>query len=94
MIISYVIIGGMWIFLGIGIAVFTVYKIMDKYNNFGDSTCTIDEYSRKGIHYTRSLNEVPAQEKTFLFANFGANPYEGIERSVPEQLIKNAEKKS
>ena len=42
-IIMFIMVGLIWIIMGVGIAVFTVYKIMDKYNNYGDSTCTIDE---------------------------------------------------
>ena len=84
----------LWLMAGAGAGMFVVYRILRKFNDFGDSTCSIDEYSRKGIHYSRQLDEVPPQEKTFLFANFGANPYEGVEHSVPEQLIENGKKYS
>ena len=83
--------GGMWLVSCGGIAIFIVYKILSKYNNFGDTTCTIDEYSLRGIHYTRSNDEITSHERTMLFANYGDNPYAGIKHDIPEQLRSNLE---
>jgi len=79
----------MWILTGVGFALFIISKILNKFNNFGDFTCNIDEYSRNGIHYTRSLDEVSKYEKSILFNNYGENPYANIKHPIHEQLRKN-----
>lgn len=82
---------GMLIFTGISITLFVVYKVLNRYSNFGDSSCKMDDYSLRGIHYLRNLDDVPSTEKHFLFADYGADPYGGRQHSIPEQLIKNGE---
>lgn len=79
----------MWILTGVGFTLFIISKILNKYNNFGDFTCSLDEYSRNGIRYTRSLDEVSKHEKTILFDNYGENPYANIKHPIHEQLRKN-----
>ena len=90
--VVYIFYGLLWLFLSSSVVVYIIYRIMNKFNNFGDSTCTIDEYSRNGIHFRRNVDKVDRHEQRFLFANFGENPYEGIEHSIPEQLLKNSER--
>ena len=86
-----VIIVAMWILTGVGFTLFIISKILNKFNNFGDFTCNIDEYSRNGIHYTRSLDEVSKHEKSILFNNYGENPYANIKHPIHEQLRKNVQ---
>ena len=88
--LPYLIFIGFALYIAFGVTVFIIFKILNKYNNFGDSSCDIDEYSRKGIHYMRNLDGVPKNEAGFLFSNFGNNPYEGRDHRIPEQLLKNA----
>ena len=83
---------GMLVFTGVSITMFVVYKILNKYSNFGDSSCKMDDYSLRGIHYLRDIDDVPSNEKRLLFAAYGANPYEGRQHSIPEQLLKNGKK--
>ena len=85
---------GMLVFTGISITLFVVYKILNRFNNFGDSSCKLDEYSPRGIHYQRDIDDVPSTEKRLLFAEYGVNPYEGRQHTIPEQLLKNAKKES
>lgn len=80
---------GMLVFTGVSITLFIVYKILNKYSNFGDSSCRMDEYSLRGIHYLRDMDDVPSTERHFLFSNYGVNPYKGRQHSIPEQLLKN-----
>ena len=92
LIMPYLMFIGFSVYAGFGITVFIVYHILNKFNNYGDFSCGIDEYTRKGIHFMRNLDEVPKNESNFLFSNFGDNPYEGREHKIPEQLMKNAPK--
>ena len=79
---------GMWIYSAVAIAIFVTYLILNKNNNFGDFAPKIEEYSAGGIHYTREVNNVTSHEKTFLFLEYGENPYEGRSHRYPEQLLK------
>lgn len=81
-----------FVFTAVSIALFVVYKILNRYNNFGDSAGHFDEYAVDGIKYRKSADNVLYEEKNELFLLYGENPYEGVERVVPEQLMKNAEK--
>ena len=83
---------GMFLFTAASYAIFVTYLILNRNNNFGDFAPKIEEYSAGGIHYTREVNNVTSHEKTFLFLEYGENPYEGRKHSIPEQLIKNGEK--
>ena len=89
MILTYLVFAVFWIFSGVGCALFIVYKALGRYNDFGDSIPGIDEYSKKGIHFNRNSDDVDSHEKRRLFEVYGSNPYEGIKRSIPEQLVKN-----
>lgn len=83
---------GMLVFTGISITLFVVFKILNRFNNFGDSFCKMDDYAPRAIHFLRDIDDVPSNEKRFLFAEFGENPYEGRQHTIPEQLLKNADK--
>ena len=80
------------IFTGVSFARLITYKILKKYSDIGDSSCDIKEYSRTGIRYTRTVDNAPAIEKSFLFADYGVDPYAGKKHKIPEVLLKNAEK--
>ena len=80
------------IFTGVSFALLITYKILKKYSDIGDSSCDIKEYSRTGIRYNRTVDNAPAIEKNFLFADYGVDPYAGKKHNVPEVLLKNAEK--
>lgn len=81
---------GMLVFTGISITMFVVYKILNRFSNFGDSSCRLDDYSPRAIHYLRDIDDVPSTEKRLLFAEYGENPYDGRQHTIPEQLLKNA----
>ena len=80
------------IFTGVSFALLITYKILKKYSDIGDSSCDIKEYSRTGIHYNRMIDDAVVNEKHFLFADYGVDPYAGRKHSIPEVLLKNAEK--
>lgn len=80
------------IFTGVAFALLITYKILKKYSDIGDSSCDIKEYSRTGIHYNRMIDDAVVNEKHFLFADYGVDPYAGRKHSIPEVLLKNAEK--
>ena len=80
------------IFTGVSFALLITYKILKKYSDIGDSSCDIKEYSRTGIHYNRMIDDAVTNEKHFLFADYGVDPYSGRKHSIPEVLLKNAEK--
>ncbi len=78
-----------WVFSAVGITLFVVYKILSRFNNFGDSSCILDDYSKNGIRYTRNRDNVLPVEKNDYFLVYGENPYTDVERSIPDQLLKN-----
>lgn len=80
------------IFTGVSFALLITYKILKKYSDIGDSSCDIKEYSRTGIHYNRMIDDAATNEKYFLFADYGVDPYAEKKHSIPEVLLKNAEK--
>ena len=79
------------IFTGVSFALLITYKILKKYSDIGDSSCDIKEYSKTGIRYNRTVDNAPAIEKSFLFADYGVDPYAEKKHNVPEVLLKNAE---
>lgn len=79
------------IFTGVSFALLITYKILKKYSDIGDSSCYIKEYSKTGIRYNRTVDNAPAIEKSFLFADYGVDPYAEKKHNVPEVLLKNAE---
>ncbi|MBO4638026.1 MAG: hypothetical protein J5685_12900 [Clostridiales bacterium] len=87
----FMVFGGMWIISGIGITVFIMYKILDKYINYGDSSGDIHEFAVGDIDYIRYIDEVSQHERTLFNDNFSIDPYEDIKRSVPEPLKKEHE---
>ena len=80
------------IFTGLAFSLLITYKILKKYSDIGDSSCDIKEYSRTGIHYNRMIDDAVVNEKHFLFADYGVDPYAEKKHSIPEVLLKNAEK--
>ena len=80
------------IFTGLAFSLLITYKILKKYSDIGDSSCDIKEYSRTGIHYNRMIDDAVTNEKYFLFADYGVDPYAEKKHNVPEVLIKNAER--
>ena len=72
-----------------GIAVFITYRILKKHNDFGEVICNIHQYSNEGIKFNVNRDNVLIYEKNEYMLIHGENPYEGIERSIPEQLLKN-----
>ena len=58
---------GILIFTGVSIALYVAYRVLNKYSNFGDSSCNINEYTRKGISYERCRDEVTPNMKFTLF---------------------------
>ena len=80
------------IFTGVAFALLITYKILKKYSDIGDSSCDIKEYSRTGIHYNRMIDDAVVNEKHFLFADYGVDPYAEKKHNVPEVLLKNAER--
>ena len=78
-------------FSALSVSLFITNKLLSKYNDFGDSSCGIDEYSALGVDYERMLNGVDPVEKNDFFLYYGENPYENAVHSIPEQLIKNGE---
>ena len=78
-----------WVFSAVGITLFVVYRILNRYNDYGNFVCPLEEYSKNGIRYTRVRDNVLPMEKNEYFMDYGYNPYEDIERSIPEQLLKN-----
>ena len=78
-------------FVSIGIACFVTYLILNKYNNFGDTSCSLYQYSTNGVSYKLQRDNVLLEEKNEFFSVWGDNPYANIERYIPEQLLKNAE---
>lgn len=92
MVLTYLVFIFFWLFTGVGCALFIVYKALNRYNDFGDSIPGMDAYTRNGIHVNRASDDVDSLEKRRLFDVYGSNPYEGVERSIPEQLVKNSTK--
>ena len=80
------------IFTGISFALLITYKILKKYSDIGDSSCDIKEYSGRGIQYNRMIDDAITNEKYFLFADYGVDPYAEKIHNIPEVLLKNAEK--
>jgi hypothetical protein len=80
---------GMIIFTAVSYAVFVTYRILRKYSDFGDSSCKIEEYSQRGIGYYRMVDDAPEMERSFLFTEYGQDPYENNSHSIPEVLLKN-----
>ena len=80
------------IFTGVSFALLITYKILKKYSDIGDSSCDIKEYSARGIQYNRMVDDAITNEKYFLFADYGVDPYAGNKHNIPEVLLKNAEK--
>ena len=75
-----------------GLAVFITYRILKKYIDFGDVVCSIHQYSSNGIKYSVNRDNVLLYEKNDYMLVHGDNPYENLERSIPDQLLKNAGK--
>lgn len=79
-------------FTSLSYSIFITYLILKKFNDFGDSSCKLGEYAPKGPGYTRMVDNVPANEKYFLQADYGVDPYSTRKHSIPEVLLKNMEK--
>ncbi len=82
------------VFTSLSYSIFITYLILKKFSDFGDSSCKLGEYAPKGVGYTRMVDDVPPNEKFFLFADYGVDPYSTREHSIPEVLLKNMEKEN
>ena len=80
------------VFTSLSYSIFITYLILKKFSDFGDSSCKIDEYAPKGLGYTRMVDDVPPNEKYFLFEQYAVDPYFTKQHSIPEVLLKNDEK--
>ena len=80
------------VFTSLSYSIFITYLILKKFNDFGDSSCKLNEYAPKGLSYTRMVDNVPTNEKYFLLADYGVDPYLDKKHSIPEVLLRNAEK--
>ena len=84
--------GSLSVFTGVSYAIMITYLILRKFNDFGDSSCKLDDYSPRGIGYMRMIDDVPSNGKFFLFTEYGSDPYVVKHQGIPEILIKNSEK--
>jgi hypothetical protein len=84
--------GGLWIFTAVSYAIFITYRILNKYNDFGDTSCSLYSYSERDISYDREIDNAPPNEKNLLFTIYAEDPYTDKKRRIPEVLIKNLEK--
>lgn len=81
-----------FLFTCVAISIFIMYRILNKFNNFGDTECSLYQYSYDGIRFRVNKDNVALEEKNEFMETYGKNPYEEVERTIPELLIKNAEK--
>ena len=77
------------IFVAVSLSLFIVYRSLSKYNDYGDSSCKMNAYSRGGINYIKRDDNVKTVEKAFLEADYGVDVYLGNHHKIPEQLKKN-----
>ena len=89
----FLVIGVIVLFTSVSYSMFITYLILKKFSDFGDSSCKIDEYAPKGLGYTRMVDDVPPNEKYFLFEMYAVDPYSTKQHSIPEVLLKNLESK-
>ena len=66
-------------FVSIGISCFVTYLILNKYNNFGDTSCSLYQYSTNGVSYKLQRDNVLLEEKNEFFSVWGDNPYANVE---------------
>ena len=92
--IAFVISALIFLFACVAISTFITYLVLNKFINFGETECSIHQYSTDSIRYKVNTDNVLLDEKNEFFFLHGSDPYEGIEREIPEQLIKNGEKKA
>ena len=83
---------GMLVYSAVALSVFITYLILNKNNNFGDYSPNLEEYSATGIHYKREVDNVSSHETTFLFQEYGENPYSDRKHSYPDQILKRTKK--
>lgn len=83
----------LFLFACVGISLYITYRILKKYTDFGETECSIHQYSADGVRFKVNKDNVLPVEKEDFFLIYGENPYENIERSIPEQLIRNSGKK-
>ena len=50
-------------FVSIGIECFVTYLVLNKYNNFGDTSCSLYQYSTNGVSYKLQRDNVLLEEK-------------------------------
>ena len=80
------------LFTSVSYSIFITYMILKKFSDLGDSPCKLNENAPKGLSYTRMVDNVPTNEKFFLLADYGVDPYLDKKHSIPEVLLRNAEK--
>ena len=88
----FLVIGVIVLFTSVSYSMFITYLILKKFSDFGDSSCKLNEYAPNGIGYTRMVDDVPSNEKYFLLADYGSDPYSTRQHSIPDVLLKNMEK--
>ena len=86
------VIGVTLLLTSVSYSLFITYLILKKFSDFGDSSCKLNEYAPNGIGYTRMVDDVPSNEKYFLLADYGSDPYSTRQHSIPDVLLKNMEK--
>ena len=77
------------IFTGLSISLFITFIMLNKFNDYGDYFCNIDDYSQFGINYRVRKDNVGPYEKNDLFFVYAEDPYEKAEHVIPDQLLKN-----
>jgi hypothetical protein len=86
------IIGVTLLFTSVSYSIFITYLILKKFSDLGNSSCKLNEYAPRGLDYKRMVDNVPTNEKYFLLADYGVDPYMDKKHSIPEVLLKNAQK--
>ena len=77
------------IFTGLSISLFITFIMLNKFNDYGDYSCSIEEYSQLGINYRLMKDNIGYYEKNDYFFIYAENPYENTDRAIPDQLLKN-----
>lgn len=77
------------IFTSLSISLFISFILLNKFNDYGDYSCILDDYSRTGINYRQRKDNIVPNEKNDLFFVYAENPYENTEHAIPDQLLKN-----
>ena len=77
------------VFTSLSISLFITFVLLNRFSDYGDSSCSIDEYSQWGINYRLRKDWILPTEKNDFFFIYGEDPYENTDHAIPEQLLKN-----